>query len=129
MPGPTRFGYILFPAFELLDVTGPLDVLNVLARNYTLSLSLIAETLDPVTTQLKMPTPGNSTFGEKIVPTHTFATAPELDVLFVPGGAGTRSPNMTSTIEFVRERYPGLKYLVTVCTGKTSLFTISKFSN
>lgn len=91
--------------------------------NHTLNLSLIAETLDPVTTKLTMPTLGNSSFAETIVPTHTFSTAPELDVLFVPGGAGTRSPNLNSTIEFVRERYPGLKYLVTVCTGKPSSLT------
>jgi len=76
-----------------------------------------------------MATPGNSSFAQSILPTHTFANAPDLDVLFVPGGAGTRAPDLKSTIDFVRERYPGLKYLITVCTGK--LFqkdTIPKFS-
>ncbi len=61
----------------------------------------------------------NSTISESIVPTHTFQTAPPLDVLIVPGGIGTRGPPPTvnSMIAFVKERYPTLQYLITVCTG------------
>lgn len=57
--------------------------------------------------------------GQSIVPTHTFANAPELDVLLVPGGQGSRgsSPSILETIAFIRDSYPKLKYLITVCTG------------
>jgi hypothetical protein len=70
------------------DVFGPLDILNTLGRERTIRLSIIAATLDPVSTK----PPGNMThaspqFGESIVPTHTFETAPnDLEVLIVPGG-------------------------------------------
>lgn len=61
----------------------------------------------------------NSSFGESIVPTHTFDNAPELDVLIVPGGLGTRalSPQLDPLIAFIKERFPTLKYFITVCTG------------
>jgi transcriptional regulator GlxA family with amidase domain len=53
------------------------------------------------------------------VPTHTFQTAPPLDVLIVPGGIGSRGPPsfVDPIIAFVKERYPTLQYLITVCTG------------
>ncbi|KAF0331383.1 DJ-1/PfpI family protein [Colletotrichum asianum] len=54
----------------------------------------------------------------KILPTHTFATAPtDIEVLMIPGGLWTRSPNLNSTIAYVRATYPKLRYLVSICTG------------
>jgi transcriptional regulator GlxA family with amidase domain len=51
-------------------------------------------------------------------PTHTLATAPDgLDVLVIPGGLGTRSPLINSTIDYIAATYPKVKYLITVCTG------------
>jgi transcriptional regulator GlxA family with amidase domain len=80
-----------------------------------------------------------------VVPTHTFKTAPELEVLIVPGSIGTRgnasqaaqsknllpevhteygmlishhvapSPLLNSIIAFVKERYPCLQHLITIC--------------
>lgn len=54
-----------------------------------------------------------------MVPTHTFATAPPLDLLFVPGGLGTRGSNpvIEEVISYIRNTYPQLGYLITVCTG------------
>ncbi|KAI4911048.1 hypothetical protein J4E90_007305 [Alternaria incomplexa] len=43
-----------------------------------------------------------------------------IDVLFVPGGGGTRR-DMTEEINFVKATYPNLKYIVSVCTGATLL--------
>ncbi|KAL9039742.1 MAG: hypothetical protein Q9214_004752 [Letrouitia sp. 1 TL-2023] len=58
----------------------------------------------------------SSRFAQSIVPTHTLETAPPLDVLLVPGGLGTRNPD-PAIVEFIRDRYPSLKYLISVCTG------------
>lgn len=79
-----------------IDVFGPLDSLNMLGRERTISLSIIAATLDPVSTR---PPNVNDTrsplFAERVVPTHTFENAPgDLEVLIVPGG--TFSPNLQS---------------------------------
>ncbi|KAH9218288.1 class I glutamine amidotransferase-like protein [Leptodontidium sp. 2 PMI_412] len=120
-PFPVRFGYILFPGFQALDIFGPLDALNLLGQQYTINLALLSTTLDPVATEKTSwwKNPINSTFGESVLPTHTFDTAPELDVLIVPGGLGTRAPAplLDPAIAFIKTRYPSLQYLITTCTG------------
>lgn len=116
---PRSFGYLIYPAFEPLDFAGPFDALNFVGSEYKLDIHLIAETLDPVTTRPSsagMIAQNSSTFVQ-ILPTTTLTTAPDLDVLIVPGGIGSRSPYLNSTIDFIRDRYPKLKYLLSVCTG------------
>ncbi|KAF2758385.1 class I glutamine amidotransferase-like protein [Pseudovirgaria hyperparasitica] len=114
-PPPTKYAVVLFPGFQALDVFGPLDILNTLSRTHPLSLSLLAATMDPVSTN----TSDASAFSEAILPTHTFATAPsDIEVLLVPGGSGTRdAANIAPAVQFVADVFPQLQYLVTVCTG------------
>ncbi|PBL01482.1 class I glutamine amidotransferase-like protein [Armillaria gallica] len=119
---PVNYGIVVFPGFQALDVFGPLDALNILSFAYPLDLSIIAETVNPVTTrpQSGSMNPMNSNFSESIVPTHTFDSPPEsLDVLIVPGGLGTRASNLNTTIDYIAATYPSLQYLITVCTGAT----------
>lgn len=116
---PVNYGIVVFPAFQALDVFGPLDALNMLSFAYPLNLFIIAETLDPVTTKPQTNLV-NSNFSESIVPTHTFDSPPEsLDVLIVPGGLGTWASNLNATIDYIAATYPSLQYLITVCTGAT----------
>lgn len=118
-----NFGIILFPGFQLLDACGPLDALNLLSGSYKMNLYLIAETMDPVSTRRPADQPGappgvGSAFAQHLLPTHTFATAPPLDVLLVPGGIGTRhEPNIAGAVAFIRRVFASLRYLVTICTG------------
>lgn len=116
---PKNIGVILFPGFQLLDITGPLDVLNLLSYTHVLNLSIIASTLSPVSTSHARSLDAGSNFSQSIVPTHTFSTAPDdIEVLIIPGGFGSRKEeNIDSVVEFVKERYPSLKWLLTVCTG------------
>ncbi|KAG6364064.1 hypothetical protein INS49_009167 [Diaporthe citri] len=127
-PKPVNFGVVVFPAFQQLDVFGPLDALSLLSRSHNMNLYTIAATLDPVSSKQPavkdgggwVPPPTQSPeFGTTILPTHTFSTAPALDVLLVPGGQGTRaqSPAISESIDFIRQRSPSLQYLITVCTG------------
>ncbi|KAF1852173.1 class I glutamine amidotransferase-like protein [Cucurbitaria berberidis CBS 394.84] len=44
----------------------------------------------------------------------------DIEVLIVPGGGGTRQ-NMTEDIAFVKELYPKLRYIISVCTGASIL--------
>jgi putative intracellular protease/amidase len=117
---PSKFGVAVYPTFEALDVFGPLNILNMLAYSHTMNLTVLAKTLDPVSTQ---PPPKNntagSTFGESIVPTHTFDNPPsDLEVLLVPGGVGAWTEEFIApVVDFVKETYPKLRYLVSVCTG------------
>lgn len=110
---PTKFAVALFPGFQLLDVAGPLDVLNILAQTHPHSLYILSSSLEPVHAG------HNSTFRETVVPTHTFDSAPEdIEVLLVPGGYGARDrASIQPLVEYVTRVYPKLRYLLTVCTG------------
>ena len=117
---PYKFGYILFRGYEPLDINGPVSALGTLGRSHHVELSLIAETMGPVTSAPLLPSmnPFNSTTFVTLSPTHTFETAPQdLEVLMIPGGAGSRSPYLNSTFEYLQQAYPKLQYLITVCTG------------
>lgn len=116
---PRSFGMILFQAWELIDVFGTLQPLQGLSKHYQLNLSLISETLDPVSSRpvVAAMNPQNSSFYPAIVPTHTVENAPPIDVLIIPGGLGTRSPRINATIAYIKEVAPTLKYIITVCSG------------
>ena len=115
MVPPTRYGIVLFKGFQTLDVFGPLDILNLLSRTRPLSCSLIAETLDPVSSRETEA----QTMDQRIVPTHTFSNAPnDIEVLLVPGGQGTRNVQATEPIvEYIKKTFPNVKFFLTVCTG------------
>ncbi|KAI5459338.1 class I glutamine amidotransferase-like protein [Mariannaea sp. PMI_226] len=130
---PKKYGIVLYPGFQLIDVCGPVDVLNVLSTHAEgISLSIIADTLEPTSTfprawPDKMGMPPFTT-SEILTPTHTFQTAPQLDVLIIPGGMGCFDPDPAnagkpnSAIldpigQFILKQYPSLRYLLTVCTG------------
>lgn len=44
----------------------------------------------------------------------------DIEVLIVPGGGGTRS-NVSEEIAFIKEMYPKVKYILSICTGATLL--------
>ena len=118
---PTKIGTVIFPGFQLLDICGPLDALTVLALKFKLEpLAIIAESLETVSSRVT-DTEWNQTgsrFGASLVPTHTFETAPDdLEVLFIPGGIGTRAPALSDTVAYVKGVYPRLHSLIAVCTG------------
>ncbi|SCO90667.1 related to ThiJ/PfpI family protein [Fusarium oxysporum] len=116
MSPPTKYAVALFPGFQALDVFGPLDVLNFTSKRQPLELSLLHTSLDPVST---LEDDSSGRIGQSVVPTHTYDNAPEdIEVLLVPGGRGSRNPeNVKRAREFVKERYPKLRFLLTVCTG------------
>src|SRR5690242_10081971 len=80
MPEATRessftIGMVLFEGVTQLDLTGPYEVF---ARMPGARVVLIAERADPVRTE----------WGMTIAPQASFADAPPLDLLCVPGGWG-----------------------------------------
>lgn len=91
-----------------------MEAINDLSRTQEMSLSIIAQSLSPVSTQL----PGVHKVGQQVVPTHTFTTAPTLDVLIIPGGYGAMEP-APELLSFLREIGPSLPHLITVCNGST----------
>jgi hypothetical protein len=104
---PSKIGVIIFPGFQLLDWAGPLDAFDILSNSHTMHLCTIASTLDPIRTQNHIQSKQGSHFSQTLVPTHTFAAAPDdLNVLLIPGGLGARGPGsevyMEKQVEYLK---------------------------
>ncbi|EOA84965.1 uncharacterized protein SETTUDRAFT_137217 [Exserohilum turcica Et28A] len=117
---PRTYGIILFRMFDMLDVYGPSEILQFIGGSYKTDIVYIAETLDPVTTRpaLAAMNPLNSSVYPTLTPTHTFETAPPLDVLIIPGGPGWRNPTtLNATMQYIRDTTPKVRHVLTICTG------------
>ncbi|KAK6364527.1 hypothetical protein, variant [Exophiala oligosperma] len=88
-----------------------------------MELAVMAESLTPVSTNPEQPsTFVSSSFGQEIVPTHTFTNPPEVEVLIIPGGYGTRNKEKMAPVEsYIRSVFFDLKYAITICTGSAVL--------
>ena len=89
-----------------LDFTGPLQVLARLPESAT---HIVAKSEAPVP----------SDCGLSLVPTHTFANCPALDLICVPGGVNgvIGAIGDRETVEFVRNQAGAARYVTPVCTG------------
>ena len=105
-----NIGFVIFPDLTQLDFTGPLQVLWRLPQSAT---HIVAKSAAPVA----------SDCGLGLVPTHTFANCPPLDLICIPGGSEGVAGiiNDRETIEFVREQAGAAKYVTSVCTGAFAL--------
>ncbi|QPC79599.1 hypothetical protein HYE68_010351 [Fusarium pseudograminearum] len=111
-------GVVLFQGFDMIDVFGPLDPLQLMSLSVQkLNLHLIAETLDPVTTKPVVMNKFDSSFFPTVPPTNTFDDELDLDLLIVPGGSGARNPNLQAVTSYIAKMFPKVKILMTICTG------------
>lgn len=100
-----HIGFILFPNLTQLDFTGPLQVLH---RAPGAKTHILAKTMEPVP----------SDCGLALVPTGTFAEAPPLDLICVPGGFGVMAAcEDAETRTFVAKAGKEARYVTSVCTG------------
>lgn len=111
----TSIGILLFPDAEELDFAGPWEVFTMATQEPGAkegSVVTIAERREPV----------RCAKGLRVLPDCDFQDAPELDVLLVPGGQGTRAeaenPRM---LDFVRKAAGRCRWVTSVCTGSLVL--------
>ncbi len=101
-------GILIYDDVEELDFVGPWEVLTpkpaLAERNRVLT---IAESDGPV----------RCSKGLRVLPDTSFADAPRLDVLLVPGGKGSRSEGRGVLVDWIRKVAPQLTWLTSVCTG------------
>jgi len=95
----------MFDRLTQLDLTGPYEVF---ARMPNTTVHLLAPSLDPVPTE----------WGLTIAPTCTFAAAPPLDVICVPGGWGVNAQfENAALLDFLRRQAQHTRYMTSVCSG------------
>jgi transcriptional regulator GlxA family with amidase domain len=110
---PSTTGILIFDDAEELDFVGPWEILTAAAAVVKGGrVVTIAERSGPV----------RCAKGLRVLPDHTFADAPPLDVVLVPGGQGTRREvSNPALIEWLRKAGERCRWVTSVCTGSLLL--------
>ena len=104
-----RIGFLLYPNLTQLDMTGPAQVLS---RMPDTEVVFVWKTLVPVM----------SDCGLALVPTHSLADCPPLDMICVPGGYGcTAVMEDAEILDWLRARAATADLVTSVCTGSLIL--------
>ena len=110
MASKRTLGVVLFDGFELLDVFGPLEMFGLAADHF--EIRLISESGGVVASRQ----------GPKSVIDDQLSNAPALDLLFVPGGTGTRKEvDNPVLLDWLKERSQQAELVISVCTGSALL--------
>jgi transcriptional regulator GlxA family with amidase domain len=110
MTKPLTTGILLFENMEELDFVGPWEVFKMARHS--------GRDQDRVVTIAARPEPVRAAGGLRVIPDHSFADAPPLDVPVVPGGQGTRTEvSNQELIEWIRKAAEPCTWITSVCTG------------
>lgn len=98
-----RAAILIFEGVQIIDYTGPYEVLG----QGGFEVFTVAGTAATVTTSM----------GMKVVPEHTFADAPQADVLVVPGGNVDGPRRSAATLKWIKEASAAAQHTLSVCNG------------
>ncbi len=102
-------GILMFDHVEELDFAGPWEVF---------SYALKGKSDDTVVTISETGGMVTCAKGLRVLPDHSFVTAPPLDIVLVPGGQGTRfEVNNPALINWIKTVAPNCTWVTSVCTG------------
>lgn len=102
---PLHVGAIIYPQVDQADFTGPFEVLSRIPNS---TFHVLWKEIVPVLDRK----------GLILTPDTTFANAPELDLLVVPGGWGQESlMEDQMVLDFIRDHAKKGKHILSVCTG------------
>ncbi len=106
---PVMIGIVLFQDAEELDWAGPYEVFGMATKTVeNARVVTIAESLEAVT----------GFNGLRVLPDCDFKSAPELDVVLVPGGQGTRKEvDNPVMMDWLAKVAPRCQWVTSVCTG------------
>jgi cyclohexyl-isocyanide hydratase len=104
-----KIGFLLYPDLTQLDMTGPAQVLSRLPGT---EVHYVAASLAPVMSDCRL----------ALVPTATFETCPQLDLVCVPGGYGcTDAMADNALLGWLRGQGERARWVTSVCTGSLVL--------
>src|SRR5918998_3959502 len=115
---PLTAGILIFDQVEVLDVAGPFEVFAVTRLNEErrqeesspFRVLLLSEKTDQV----------SAVGGLRFIPDATIDNCPELDLLMVPGGRGTRTQvKNASLLNWIANRSSKTRLTASVCTGSS----------
>lgn len=118
---PLTVGILIFDQVEVLDVAGPFEVFSITRLNEErrqeessspFRILLVSEKLCPVL----------AIGGLRFTPDVTIDNCPELDLLIVPGGLGTRTEvKNVNLLKWIANRASKNMLTASVCTGSSLL--------
>lgn len=117
---PLIVGILIFDDVEILDVTGPFEVFAVtrlnekerLQQSSPFKVSLISETKNQIL----------AIGGLRLIPDVTISECPELDLLIIPGGWGTRKESKNKILlNWIGNQFTNDRLIASVCTGSSLL--------
>jgi transcriptional regulator GlxA family with amidase domain len=117
---PLIVGILIFDDVEILDVAGPFEVFAVtrlndeqrLQQSSPFKVYLISETNKQIT----------AIGGLRLTPDVTISECPELDLLVVPGGWGTRKESKNKIlVKWIGNQFTNNRLIASVCTGSSLL--------
>ena len=112
---PFTIGIVLFDRAEELDWVGPFEVFTM-AREVAYGKGPAAELRVVLISHDGAVVQGAK--GMRVEVDHSFANAPVLDVLLIPGGIGTRDEMKNEVmLEFLRVKAAECEWVTSVCTG------------
>jgi transcriptional regulator GlxA family with amidase domain len=103
------YGLLIYEQVGELDFAGPHGVFSISA--------MLQKGTQPITIG-KSDTPITGIGNLKILPEYTFDTAPEIDVLLVPGSATVQHVlDDNETMEWIKEQSEKISFTAAVCSG------------
>ena len=103
-------GALIFPEFELLDMSGPVEMFGMLPEEF--EIQMVAESDDHVACAQ----------GPRTVVDATMEQAGGFDLLLVPGGAGTRKEiSNRRLLDWIARTGQRAEITMSVCTGSVLL--------
>ncbi|MDL2402575.1 DJ-1/PfpI family protein [Rhizobium mayense] len=104
-----RFGLLVFPGIQQLDLTAPYEIF---ASTEGAEVHLVWKDTQPIISATKL----------ALQPTVTFDDCPQLDVICVPGGGGINALLEDEIVlSFIRSRAARARFITSVCTGSLVL--------
>ncbi len=117
---PLIVGILIFDDVEILDVAGPFEVFAVtrlndeqrLQQSSPFKVYLISETNKQIT----------AIGGLRLTPDVTITECPNLDLLIIPGGWGTRKESKNRIlVNWIGNQFTNDRLIASVCTGSSLL--------
>jgi transcriptional regulator GlxA family with amidase domain len=103
-------GIVLFNDFEDLDAMGPGEVLGMFSKYSGGDWQVVFVSQGGG--------PAKSFLGSRVMADHSFDDCPELDVIVVPGGFGTRPESQNAKmVSFLDKQGKDAEFVTSVCTG------------
>ncbi|MCH2225981.1 MAG: DJ-1/PfpI family protein [Crocinitomicaceae bacterium] len=106
-----NIGILIFDNAEVLDFAGPFEVFSVTSElnNFEpFDVFTVGETLEPI----------SAVNGLSVNPKHDFKSCPNIDILIIAGGSGTRQlMENKKTLDWINKVYQNAELTISICSG------------